>query len=224
MGLFDFLKKRKKESLNLKDDSLKKILGKWYKLSDIKSMSFGSNLAIVPCDATAIFEKKFPSMLHILGNSNNIRLYLPAADFSTEQKALNYLSDIIVKTEAGYQFSYCIQQGEGLLGMINIYTPDASQANIGIPQWTTDFFIFEVAEGKGIMKEALLRTLYQLNYKIKVSKLYAYIHPANMRALFLITSLPFAIERNPEYSLRNENGTNFKVFSCDLDSIRWTNQ
>lgn len=200
---------------------LPKIVGRWYNLSDIKSMTMGGNLGIVPCDATAVFEKSFALMLNLLGNTPKIRRSVHGADFSTEDKALKYLTDIIVKTEAGYQFSYCIQQGSGILGMINIYTPDASKMYMGFPEWTTDFFIIEVAEGQGLMKAAMLRALYQLQKSIHVPKLYALVDPANTRCINLLSSLPFDLEDNTGFSSSTSDGTIPKMYSCNLETIRF---
>ena len=63
MGLFDILKKAQSAPSSKRDSALPNILGRWYNLSDIKSMTMGSNLAIVPCDAAALFEKDFALML-----------------------------------------------------------------------------------------------------------------------------------------------------------------
>ena len=221
MGLFDIFKKKPQETSHPTNVGSQKIIGRWYNLSDIKSMTMGSNLGIVPCDAAAVFEKNFALMLNLLGNTQKIRRFVPDADFSTQEKAQKYLMDIIVKTEAGYQFSYCIQQGDGLLGMINIYTPDASQRYMGFPQWTTDFFIFEVVEGKGLMKAAMLRVLYQLQKAIGVPKLYALVDPANTRCINLMSSLPFDLEDNSGFSSSTAGGPVPKVYSCDLKTIRF---
>ena len=132
MGILDFLK-RKSQPEHYSEDNGKtasKNTAKWFNTSDIKSMTMGGNLWIYPCDITAITEKMFPTMLFVMGNSERIRRFVPDADFSTEQKAKAYLLNKIINAETGHHFSYCIQQGDGLLGMINIYTPDASKKQI----------------------------------------------------------------------------------------------
>ena len=226
MGILDFLKKKTQPEHFSEDKSkaASKNATKWFNPSDIKSMTMGGNLWIYPCDITAIAEKMFPTMLFLMGNSERIRRFVPDADFSTEEKAKAYLVDKIINTETGHHFSYCIQQGDGLLGMINIYTPDASEEYMGFPHWTMDFFILDPVEGKGIMKQGLIRALYQLKTAIHVPEIYALVDPRNTRCLNLMSSLPFELEDNTGFSSSDGTGLAPKVFVCKLSTLRFERQ
>lgn len=226
MGLLDFLK-RKAQPEHYPENKGKvgsKAAGKWFNPSDIKSMTMGGNQWIYPCDITAVADKKFPMMLFLLGNSERIRRFVPDADFSTETKAKAYLVDKIINAERGHHFSYCIQQGDGLLGMINIYTPDASEEYMGFPHWTMDFFVLDPVEGKGIMKQGLIRALYQLKTAIHVPEIYALVDPHNTRCLNLMNSLPFDLEDNTGFSSSDGYGPAPKVFVCKLSTLRFERQ
>ena len=226
MGLLDFLK-RKAQPEHYRENKGKvgsKAAGKWFNPSDIKSMTMGGNQWIYPCDITAVADKKFPMMLFLLGNSERIRRFVPDADFSTETKAKAYLVDKIINAERGHHFSYCIQQGDGLLGMINIYTPDASEEYMGFPHWTMDFFVLDPVEGKGIMKQGLIRALYQLKTAIHVPEIYALVDPRNTRCLNLMNSLPFDLEDNTGFSSSDGYGPATKVFVCKLSTLRFERQ
>ena len=226
MGILDFLKRKSQPEHFSEDDSkaASKNTAKWFNTSDIKSMTMGGNLWIYPCDITAITEKMFPTMLFVMGNSERIRRFVPDADFSTEQKAKAYLLNKIINAETGHHFSYCIQQGDGLLGMINIYTPDASKKQMGFPHWTMDFFVLDPVEGKGIMKQGLIRALYQLKTAIHVPEIYALVDPRNTRCLNLMNSLPFDLEDNTGFSSSDGYGPAPKVFVCKLSTLRFERQ
>lgn len=220
MGLF---KKRKDSSLQSGyaqvsaswDESQKR----YYNLKDITVMSIGSNCCIAPVDAGYLCEGNVPSMLSLLGNTSRIKQYLPNLDLSTEQNAKRLIEREIVRTESGLGFSYFIMMGQVPIGMIMVNTPDYNEKNIHFSNWTIDFFVFELFEGKGFIKAALPRVLMTLKEKMHVDKVYSIVDASNTRCLNIMNIFPF--DEIFQANLRNPQDTNSKVrlFCCNLSTL-----
>ncbi len=225
MSLFDIIRKRSNSHSNqpeLADNP--NILGKYYRLEDIKSKNLGT-IYLAGMDAQSLFGDYSMDalMLSTLGNTKRVRQYLPGMDLSSEQSAKEYIKKLVFRTELGYEFAYAIRQGNGLLGAINVQTPDYNMSLSKFPHWTLTFFVFELFENKGIMTIALSWILYFLKTSLNVHQIYATVDPNNIQSISVLNKLPFdEVPHDGEgrFVLMND-GQRGKLFMCDLDFVKF---
>lgn len=197
------------------------VLGKYFTLQVLKAIPLGSNFNLRPYDASQLLNGSDISVLNIMGNSAEIKRYLPNMDLTTEDKVNEFLINIIHKTELGLEFTYAIRMNAGLAGMIFVKTPKINKRAIGFPYWTIDFFLFEFFTGRGLMNAALGRLLHFLKTSIGVETLYALIDADNEKSLNLITKLPFDEFDNTGFHTRTYLGVAPRVFVCRLNQVNF---
>jgi RimJ/RimL family protein N-acetyltransferase len=202
------------------------ILGKYFSLEQLTQEPMGQ-LRLQPIDAGLIFNEQAQSVIQIFAEqSPRIKKYFPNLDLSSNEKIADYFIKVCNKTELGYEFGYSIKMNSagdaGVIGIIIVHTPAENELAINFPNWTIDFFLFEPLEGKGIMRNCLLRVMNILKNRMSVEKIYAIVDEHNTRSLKLLFKLPFDCLKN--IMINPATGERANVFCCDLTTITFQKQ
>ena len=194
------------------------VLGKYYNLSDLSSISFGGGqFSLCPIDARSLSDDSDQSILDTMCQSEGIIKYLPLLDFkSNNGNGEQFLIRIVQKTELGQGFVYAIRKDQCLAGMIMVDTPMFNKLMTGFEQWTISFF--SIFENLGIMSAALPKVMYLLKTKIKVKELYAAVSQDNDKSMHLLEKLAFDEIDNCGW-IEKDGGRAPSIFCCDLETL-----
>lgn len=199
------------------------IIGKHYSLENLRQIPMGS-IYLQPIDFGLIFNDQALQVIQILAEqSPRIKEFLPNLNLSSVEDMRKYFANICKKTELGYEFGYAIKMksagDSAVIGFIFVHTPSENEFAIGLPEWTIDFCLFEALEGKGIMRNSILRVLNVLKTDLNVSNVYAIIDENNTKCLKLISQLPF--DRQNDILVDHLTGNQANLFKCDLTTINF---
>ena len=197
------------------------IIGKFYSLDQLTQEQMGK-LRLQPIDAGLVFNDTTQNVIKIFAEqSPKIKKYLPNLDLSSNEAIAAYFLKLCQKTEMGYEFGYSIKMNSagdaGVIGFIFVHTPEENQYAIGFPEWTVDFCLFEPLEGKGIMRNCLLRVMRILKTKMGVKELFAIVDENNAKCLKLLFKLPFDCRK--DILVNPATGERANLFVCDLTKI-----
>lgn len=203
------------------DLSQVKMIGKYYKISDLQTIPLGGEYSMVPIDAKSVFEESDKIILNSLGQTARIKRYLPILDFSIpDNSSEKFFLKLVKQTEMGLGFSYGIRQSKGLLGIIMVDTPALNQLTNNFENWTISFFVLELFENKRILSTALPRLLFFLREKIGVKRLYAIVDSDNTRSIHLLQKFFFEKVNNSEWYGKNNTEIPM-IYCCDLTLINF---
>lgn len=227
LGIVDkfFPKKESKTAPTAKPVStgITNIIGKFYTLENIRQIPMG-DVRLQPIDFGLVFNDQALQVIQIFAEqSPRIKKYLPNLDLSSLEVMRKYFANLCKKTELGYEFGYAIKMNSagdnGVIGFIFVHTPDENQYAIGLPEWTLDFCLFEPLEGKGIMRNAILRILNMLKNELHVSDVYAVVDENNGKCIKLLHLLTFDCQKDK--LVDNQTGNLANLFHCNLTTLNF---
>lgn len=185
-----------------------------YSLDSIKVMQIAKGVFLCPYDGYQImnFAETDEKMLDLL-MSDDIKEYLPGLPIFTGTPTSKYLQLLPSKVELGLGIPYAIRIGNGLAGFVYLDSPLFNR-QIGLDEWTLDFFLFEVFRGQNIMQRALARLLAAAKMDLNIHKLYASVSKKNTKSIRILESFYF------EYVQDDRSGEG-SFYCCDLDTINF---
>ena len=195
----------------------------YYTLDQLRQIPMG-DVRLQPIDAGIVFDDKQQQVVKIFADqSPRVKQFLPNLELSSVEAISKYFTIFCQKTEMNLEFGYSIKLNKygdaGTVGFIFVHTSLLNKVAINFPQWTIDFCLFEVMEGKGLMKAAILRVLNTLKNQMGVKNLFAIVDVDNDRCLKLMAKLPFDLQ--PQVLHDPNTSKKAKLFMCPLSHINF---
>ncbi|MCM1139827.1 MAG: GNAT family N-acetyltransferase [Muribaculum sp.] len=227
LGIIDkfFPKKETKSSPSPVPSSIgiPNIIGKHYSLDNLRQIPMG-DVRLQPIDFGLVFNDQALQVIQIFAEqSPRIKKYLPNLDLSSLDAMRKYFANLCKKTELGYEFGYALKMNRagdnGVIGFVFVHTPSENEFAIGLTEWTIDFCLFEPLEGKGIMRNAILRVLNILKNELDVSDVYAVVDENNSKCIKLLHLLPFDCKK--DMLVDHQTGNRANLFHSNLTTINF---
>lgn len=195
----------------------------YYSLDQLRQIQMGE-IRLQPIDAGIVFDEKQQQMVYAFAEqSPRIKKYLPNLDLSSPEAIAKYFTLLCKKTEMQLEFGYSIKMNKygdiGYMGFIFVHTPSLNQMSINFPQWTIDFCLFEMFEGKSFMRTSIIRVLETLKNVMGVKNVFAIVDEDNAKCLKFLENLPFDLQ--PEVLTDPATGHKAKLYRCPLHQINF---
>lgn len=185
----------------------------------LQGIDLGGGFTLVPLDMGFLADDKFPIFATLAHGTPNLAKWLPGFDLSTPETVVKYLRACVLRTEMDLGFTYLIKMRGGVIGMIFVNTPTYNETTIGFPNWTVDFFLVGIVQGKGLMPNMLLGLSFYLKDVLHIPEIYAIVDERNTQCMKMMDNCLFFPKAPGMVFTDPSTGNKAVAFRCDLKSL-----